>query len=397
MITARRFLEAAYKRGFDLYTGVPCSYLAPLTNCILSERRSWYISASCEGEAVAIAVGAWLAGRGAVVFCQNDGFGNAINPLTSLTIPFRIPILVLITWRGRPGEHDEPQHVVMGAILYELAKLVGLPPRCLPATHDGLDQALDEATEAMARFSIPFALIVPREGFGPDTIDPVDTRAAHATSLQAARCDLRSGLFAPARQEVLGSFLKNTPADVAVVATTGMCSRELFALDDREQHFYQVGSMGCASGIALGVALNTGRRVVVLDGDGAALMKLGTFATIGAYGPTNLCHVLLDNNSHASTGGQPTVSGSVDFAGIAIACGYRQVYACDDVDGFEMALLSALRNPGPSMVHVKIARRSASKVGRPAIAPHENALRFKEFVCRSVDAKVDVWPMKGSA
>ena len=165
-----------------------------------------------------------------------------------------------------------------------------------------------------------------------------------------------------------------------MIATTGKCGRELFTLDDRDQHLYQVGAMGGASGMALGVALNTERPVVVLDGDGAALMKLGTFATIGAYAPKNLMHILLDNGVHDSTGGQATVSASVDFAAIALACGYAYGAACADLDGFEQAYRAAAGAQGPSLIHLKTQPGSMAVLGRPTVKPQDVARRFKAFL-----------------
>ncbi len=171
-----------------------------------------------------------------------------------------------------------------------------------------------------------------------------------------------------------------------MIATTGKCGRELFTLADREQHLYQVGSMGGASGMALGLALNTPRPVIVLDGDGAALMKLGALATIGAYRPANLTHILLDNGVHDSTGGQATVSPGVDFAAIALACGYRYATSCDSLQGFGAALRAADTLEGPKLIHLRIAPGSMDKLGRPTIAPAEVARRFKAFVARPLPA-----------
>ena len=166
----------------------------------------------------------------------------------------------------------------------------------------------------------------------------------------------------------------------SVIATTGKCGRELFTVADRSQHLYQVGSMGGAAAMGLGVALNVGNPVVVLDGDGAALMKMGTLATIGAYGPQNLIHIVLDNGTYDSTGGQPTVSQSVDFAGVAAACGYERGYRCDSLDGFLGALKSAAADTGPHLIHMRIAPGSLEKLGRPSIKPEDVALRFKDFL-----------------
>jgi phosphonopyruvate decarboxylase len=166
----------------------------------------------------------------------------------------------------------------------------------------------------------------------------------------------------------------------AIIATTGKCGRELFTIEDRKQHIYQVGSMGCAGPMGLGVALNSTRPVIVLDGDGAALMKLGAFATIGAMGPENLVHVILDNGVHDSTGGQPTVSPSVDFAGVALSCGYAGAALADDPDGFEKAFVVALATPGPHLILVRIRPGSLDSLGRPTLSPRDIADRFKEFL-----------------
>jgi phosphonopyruvate decarboxylase len=197
-----------------------------------------------------------------------------------------------------------------------------------------------------------------------------------------ARTDLRAHGDRPTRAALLERMLATLPPDAAVVATTGKCGRELFTLSDREAHLYQVGSMGCASGMGLGVALATGRRTVVLDGDGAALMKLGTLATVGAQQPAGLLHVLLDNGVHDSTGGQATASPGVDFPGVALACGYRAAWACDDAPGFDAALRAALATTGPVLVHARIRPGSMASLGRPTVAPHEVAQRFRAFLAR---------------
>ena len=376
MITADAFIDAASRQGFDVYTGVPCSYLTPLINGVLSDRRLAYVGAASEGEAVAIAAGAWLAGRRTVVMCQNSGLGNAVNPLTSLNAPFRIPTLFVTTWRGRPGEPDEPQHEVMGQITQDLIGLIGLEQAAFPSDPADLAPAFAHAVERMAATELPFAWVM-RKGDVADT--PLDQPPASRPA-PGRREDFTAGGARPARAAVLERFLALTDDATAVVATTGKCGRELFTLADRPQHLYQVGSMGGASGMALGVALNTPRRVVVLDGDGAALMKLGTFATIGACSPSNLIHVLLDNGVHDSTGGQATVSASVDFAGVALACGYRFAATCDELDGFEAAWRAAVAAGGPALLHARIAAGSMNSLGRPTVKPAEVARRFKTFL-----------------
>ena len=193
--------------------------------------------------------------------------------------------------------------------------------------------------------------------------------------------DLRQGGERPARIDLLRRVQALVPAEAAVAAITGKTGRELFTLDDRPQQLYQVGSMGCASAMGLGIALNTQRPVLVLDGDGAALMKLGAMATIGAHAPGNLIHVLLDNGVHDSTGGQATVSPTVDFAAVAQACGYPRAYSCDSEAGFAGALEAAVADgPRPVLIHASIAPGSLAQLGRPTIAPRDVARRFRAFI-----------------
>lgn len=384
MIAADAFLEAAKTRGFDFYTGVPCSFLTPLINRVISDRAIDYVGAASEGEAVAIAAGAWLAGRGPVMMCQNSGLGNTINPLTSLTTPFQIPVLLITTWRGRPGLNDEPQHELMGRITASLLDITEVPHRAFPTTDDDIGPALDAAAAAMAETRLPFAFIMEKDAVVEVALD----QTALSARPRGRKLDLRRGGDAITRVVALERILAVLPETAAIIATTGKCGRELFTLADRPQHFYQVGSMGGASAMGLGVALNVRRPVVVLDGDGAALMKLGNLATIGAQAPDNLVHVILDNGVHDSTGGQATVSANVDFAGVAVACGYARAVACDDVVGLEQALRAALAEPGPHLVHVRIAPGSLAKLGRPTVKPVEVARRFREFL--QLDQGVDV-------
>jgi phosphonopyruvate decarboxylase len=378
VIDARAFLEPARARGYDFYTGVPCSFLTPIINRVLGDPAIRYVGAASEGEAVAIAAGAWLAGRRTVVMCQNSGLGNAVNPLTSLSVPFRIPTLLVVTWRGQPGLGDEPQHALMGEITQALLDTLRIPHHPFPGAAADVEPALAAADAAMAASSLPFAFVMERDRVRDDGLHapPVAPRPA------GARRDLRAHGARPARAAVLERLLALLPDHAGVIATTGKTGRELFTLADRPQHLYQVGSMGCASAMGLGVALNTARPVVVLDGDGAALMKLGTLATIGARAPANLVHVVLDNGVHDSTGGQPTVSPSVAFDAVALACGYATGTACDDVAGVAQAVADALAAPGPHLVHARIAPGSMDRLGRPTVTPAEVARRFQAFLAR---------------
>lgn len=374
MIEAGDFLKAARTRGVDFFTGVPCSFLTPLINGVINDPATTYVGAASEGEAVAIAAGAWLAGRGTTVMCQNSGLGNMVNPLTSLNWPFRIPTLLIVTWRGQPGLKDEPQHRVMGEITEDVIAIMRLAHARFPTEAADMEAALDDAVASMARDRLPYAMVMAKGSVAETTLDE-PPRPARPVGV---RIDLRGHGGRPPRFQALERLLGLMPGDTAYVATTGYCGRELFTIADRPQHFYQVGSMGGASAMGLGVALNADNPVVVLDGDGAALMKLGNMATIGAHQPKNLIHVLLDNEAYDSTGGQATVSPGVDFAAIAVACSYRHAAVVDDLGGLETAL--AANTEGPRLVHVKIAPGGMDRVGRPTIAPEDVALRFRDFL-----------------
>ena len=378
MIEADSFLKPARESGFDFYSGVPCSFLTPIINRVISDDGLDYVAAASEGEAVAIASGAWLAGKETVVMCQNSGLGNAVNPLTSLNHPFRIPTLLIVTWRGGPGIEDEPQHLLMGPITPSMLDVIQIPHRGFPSSDNEIAGALAEARETMAKTDLPFALIMEKGAVRDDGISAPPARVP----VWGKRVDLQTGAGLPGRVPAMERLLSLAPDSAALVATTGFTGRELYTIADREQHLYQVGSMGCAAGMGLGVALNSDRPVIVLDGDGAALMKLGSMATIGATAPGNLIHIVFDNGAYESTGGQPTVSPTVDFARVAIGCGYPHALTCDGLDGFEQAVRQALGEPGPHLIHMKVARGTIDGLGRPKITPAEVARRFRDFVTR---------------
>jgi len=385
MIDAQDLMRALGQAGFDFYTGVPCSFLTSLIDYVVANPGIRYVGATSEGEAVGVAGGAWLAGKTPVVIMQNSGLGNAVSPITSLNHPFRIPALMLVTWRGRPGEPDEPQHAVMGRITHDLLSAMGVRHAPLPQQEELLPAALEEARAHMEATGLPFAFVVAK-----GCIDGSDAGASMANRAAPARAraptDRRTGERLT-RFDALAAVTAALPDHAAVVATTGKTGRELFTLGDRAQQLYLVGSMGCASAVALGAALNVDRPLVVFDGDGAALMKLGNWATIGAQQPSNLVHVLLDNGVHDSTGGQPTASSTVDFATMALAAGYRSAHRCDDAAGLAQAVDEALAAPGPHLVHTAIAPGSIAGLGRPAMPPHDVAVRFKALLAGAEAAR----------
>jgi phosphonopyruvate decarboxylase len=376
VITAASFCRAARTRGFGLYSGVPCSYLTPFIDHVLADPGLRYVGAADEGCAVAIACGAELGGTRAVVMMQGSGLGNAVNPLTSLAAPFAIPVLLVVTWRGEPGgAPDEPQHGLMGAITTRLLELMGIPWEAFPAEDAAIEPALERAVGSMQRTGIPFALVM-RKGTveaGPAVSRP-EARASLPPLEPAAWPTER-----PSRRELLAALLRATTPDDVVVATTGYTGRELYALGDRPNQLYLVGSMGCASSVGLGLACAApSRRVLVVDGDGAALMHLGAMATLGHERPPNLVHVVLDNEAHDSTGGQPTVSATTDLARVARACSYPRVLRAATADALAEAVARA--SGELTMVHAKARPGVGGTLPRPTVRPVEVAARIRAFV-----------------
>lgn len=394
MIQAQRFLEAASAHGFQLFTGVPCSFLKPFINYAIDAPELDYIAAANEGDAVAIASGAELAGRGAVVMFQNSGLGNAVNPLTSLNAIFRIPVLVIVTWRGVPAEkEDEPQHELMGAITPSLLEAMRIRWELFPSSEDQVEPALARAVAHMQETGLPFALIMKEGSVAPHALETSLERRPLEPSF-TARASWPESL--PTRSEVLRVIQGSAHASDAVIATTGYTGRALHALDDRRNQLYMAGSMGCASSLGLGLALvRTERRVVVIDGDGAALMRLGALATIGYQRPKNLLHILLDNERHESTGGQSTVSHSVDLAAIAQACGYPAVRRTTALDEIGEIITRAERKL--TFVHVKIRSGESSHLPRPTLKPWQVAERFRAWLGETPDSRLERGSVPGSA
>jgi phosphonopyruvate decarboxylase len=374
------------QHGVQHGAGVPCSFFTPLVNYMTVDPGLDYVSATSEGEAVAIAAGLSTAGKPAFALMQNSGLGNAVNPITSMLYIYKMPVVLLVSHRGEPGKPDEPQHELMGQITEELSKLCGL------RTHVFDPERFEGELRQMQRDSLPTAFVV-RKGRleGGPKAPPLSIRVT-----TRGRTPDNEGTFSPVlcREEALAVLApllnsgldgkRNTNA-AAVVATTGKMSRELWELDDRDNskgnRFYMVGSMGCAAGFGLGIARAQPKRpVIVVDGDGALLMKLGSLATIGSLAPTNLHHIVLDNGAHESTGGQPTPSPAVDFALMAIAAGYRSAATVSDPKELLAVAERQLSSDGPTLLRVMITTGARDDLGRPKLSPRDNYLRFSAFL-----------------
>ncbi|MFF9397063.1 phosphonopyruvate decarboxylase [Streptomyces griseoluteus] len=382
MISAEFLLGQLSERGVLEIAGVPCSYLTPVINKAATDPSVRYLRSTHEGEAVASAAGSWLAGVTTCVIAQNSGLGNMVNPLTSLHSPAEIPVPMILTWRGEPGRPDEPQHELMGAITPDLLSLMRVPSAVLPRGEEAADEVFRRGWKEMEECSVPFAFVL-----RDDTVAAEELREPPASRLPRARA-VTSNIPAetPTRFSVLNALLETLPENAAVISTTGKTSRELFTIGDRPQHFYLVGAMGSASAVGLGVSRHTMKPVFVIDGDGAALMRLGTFSAIGAQAGPGFTHVLLDNGVHDSTGGQLTLAAHTDFSAIASACGYRSVYNCGSTSEFVSAIRECLHETGPSLVYLKISPGSIPRLARPDQHPRDVARRFKEFLTSSPDS-----------
>lgn len=335
MIGPEEFCQALEARGVGFFSGVPCSYLqGPFARL---EERGSYVPAPNEGVATALAAGAQLTGRRAAVLVQNSGLGNLLDPVTSLLMPHGIPVLIVMSLRGWPSpDDDEPHHEVMGRSTVAQLDAIGLAHGVLEPSPESLTALLDRADECY-RTERGFVILVPKATLGT---------CPRADSVPDGAIRRRDAIAAAAAH--LG--------DALVFGTTGMISRELFGVRDAPGTFYMPGSMGHAIGLGLGTALSRpDAPVVVVDGDGSALMHLGGMALVGDRRPSNLTHLVLDNGTFDSTGGQRTRTRPVAWDALALSVGYRTGAVCETVEEIHEALLRIEGTAGPHLVAVRIA------------------------------------------
>jgi phosphonopyruvate decarboxylase len=387
MLEARDFVEAARARGFQWYAGVPCSYLTPFINYVLQDGNLRYVSVTNEGDAVALAAGVTIGGDGrggpgrGIAMMQNSGLGNAVSPLTSLTWTFGLPQLLIVTWRGQPGVPDEPQHALMGPITPTMLDTMQIAWELFPTESSQVPMVLGRALKHMDATGRCYALLMQK-----GSVAVTELQVAPAVSVAqgpATRVIVRRSPIAaerrPSREEALRQIVADTSAGGTVLlASTGFCGRELYAIADRANHLYMVGSMGCVTPLALGLALaRPDLKVIALDGDGAALMRLGAFTTVGAMAPPNFWHLLLDNCAHESTGGQSTVSATVAFADVAAACGYR---SCLDTDSVQQLAPWLNLADGPHFARLLTRTGTPKDLPRPKVTPAQVRERFMHHI-----------------
>ncbi len=356
--------------GSDFYTGVPDSQLKALCNYLMAtygiDPRHHVIAAN-EGNCTALAAGYHLAtGKVPVVYMQNSGEGNMINPVASLLNDkvYAIPAVFIVGWRGEPGIHDEPQHIYQGQVTVKLLEDMGIASYII-----GKDTSDEEVASAMESFR-------PLLAEGKDVAFVIRKGAL----TDAPKVEYKNG-NTMVREEIIRHIVAASGED-PIVSTTGKASRELFEIREangrsHKYDFLTVGSMGHSSSIALGVAINKpDRRVWCIDGDGAVLMHMGAMAVIGANKPSNLIHIVINNGAHETVGGMPTVASCIDLVSIAKACGYPSAVSVDTFDALDAELAAARSRSELSLIEVKCSIGAREDLGRPTTTALENKLNF---------------------
>lgn len=369
MVDAGKFVKSLKNGGVDFFTGVPDSLLKSFCAYLTDNCGDNHVIAANEGGAVGLASGHYLAtGKPALVYMQNSGQGNAVNPLASLADPdvYSIPMVLLIGWRGEPGVKDEPQHVKQGKVTISLFETLGIPTEILPDEESAALALARRMVDLAKSESRPVAIVVRKGLFAEYKLQNKEDDIS----------DLK-------REAAIEAILRALPEDAVVVSTTGMISREVYETRERlrqghERDFLTVGSMGHAIMIALGIAkAQPERKIVCLDGDGASIMHLGNMAIAGQSRCGNLTHIVLNNSAHDSVGGQPTVGGRIDLPAIAAACGY-DVHSATGLENSLPLCVSALKTSTdkPSFVEIKVAKGARKDLGRPKEPPQVNKALF---------------------
>lgn len=376
MIRPEFFIEKLRENGIDCFAGVPDSLLKNMCAYITDHFDAAHnIIAANEGAAVGLAAGHYLAtGQPACVYMQNSGEGNIINPLASLTDQevYNIPVLLLIGWRGRPGVHDEPQHVKQGKVTTGLLNTMGINFDVLSKEEDKAEKQIAKAIDALKKKDV-YALVIEK-----DTFEDYKLQNVEKNNLTMSR------------EEAIQTVAAALGEKDCIVSTTGMISRELFEFraamnQGHERDFLTVGSMGHASQIALGIAMaKPDRKVWCFDGDGAAIMHMGSMAIVANKAPKNYVHVVFNNGAHDSVGGQPTVGLKIDLPAVAKAVGYKATITVESKDELEREL-SALNSQlstlgGPILLEVRVRKGNRKDLGRPTTTPIQNKEALMDFL-----------------
>lgn len=357
LLNPYEFTEICKKYGFTFFSGVPDSTFKSWIKFLERENNGLTnIISVNECEAAAVCAGYHIAtGNIGVLYMQNDGFAKTVNPFTSFCNPevYSIPILLIIGWRGQPERKDAVQHRKMGEILVPLLNLLNIPFEIIPKDTEKIDDIFKKAKAYMVKNNRAFAIIIRKNIFqGLPSENKISDNMMY-------------------REDALRTVVDGLTGNEIIVSTTGKISRELLEYriekNKKTDHdFYNVGAMGCAQSIGLGIALNNKeKKVFVFDGDGSLLMQMGGITTIGHYHPKNFFHLIFDNNAHDSTGGQPTCSDTVDFAKVALSCNYKFVKTVATKKSLVKAIKEMRNVDGPAMIVVKVRRGARKNLKRP--------------------------------
>lgn len=367
MISPHDFVGALKRQKVLRFTGVPCSFFQAAINCVIDDPELGYTIMPNEGSALAFAAGAGLAGTPTALMIQNSGFGNLVNPLTSLNMIYQIPVLIFMSGRAY-GVEDEPQHEIIGKTMGPVLDAMGVGHEDMPMELGAFEASLQKALARMQEKKQPFIFFVRK-----NTIDEYTPDRIYSQNYPMKRIDaikILSGIF--------------SEKDF-VIATTGKPSRELFSVSDRAKNFYMQGSMGHAAAIGLGVAMSRpDKKSVVLDGDGAILMHLGILSTAGHYKPKNFYHIVLDNEAYETTGNQDTTSSTTDFGRMAKAAGYAWVDSAVTAEDLTAKAKLMLSMEGPAFLRVKINRLVTD--GIPRISSKHSSSQIAENFRKSFQA-----------
>jgi phosphonopyruvate decarboxylase len=390
MLNCQELFEVFNENNLTFFSGVPDSTFKDWMKFLVdkNDKGLTNIPAVNECEAAAIVAGRYLSTREVgVIYMQNSGLGKTINPITSLLSKevYSIPAILMIGWRGEPDKKDEPQHKMMGRIMEEQLKTLEIPYEVLPSD-------INKAKEVVKRIYIktietahPTALIVKKgtlEEYVSQTKQNVESLQVMSSYENISELEDEISLT---REDAIKSVVEYLGMKDIIISTTGKASRELYELreernEGHEKDFLTVGSMGCSSAIALGISTYYKNLIYIFDGDGAALMQMGTFATIGSQHPKNMRHIIFDNKKYGSTGNQPTVSGSVDFGMVALASNYAFAKTVNGYEGIIKALNEMKTKDGPCLLRILVKSGVRKDLGRPTITPIQNKYVFMNFL-----------------
>jgi len=369
MISPEKFYKLLNGNNIDFFTGVPDSLLKDICAYITDNTpKDRNIIAANEGNAIGLAAGYHMAtGNIPMVYLQNSGIGNTVNPLLSLTDKkvYNIPILLMIGWRGEPNKKDEPQHITQGEVTLDLLEAMHIPYLVLEGDAEAIEKQLSTAINTIKTSGSSFAIVV-RKGI----FEKYSIKAKLENSYELSR------------EDAIKTIVDQLDGNEVIVSTTGKTSRELFEYREElkqshDKDFLTVGSMGHSNQIALGIAISKPKKkVICIDGDGAMLMHMGSLAIVGNLAPKNYLHIVINNGAHESVGGQPTVSFGIDIPAIAKANGYKLARSVSNHDELVNVLNDIYSDNYPALIEVKVKMGSRYNLGRPTIKPADNKADF---------------------